>query len=119
MGKRQFIKPEAPEIRGLCCLCELYPQKKKSNGKYGTLCSTCDKRFYEKDYSKKVKLRERPYYVHKKNYCEKCGFTSPYPCQFDVDHIDGNHFNNELSNLQTLCSNCHRLKTYLNKDWLK
>jgi 5-methylcytosine-specific restriction endonuclease McrA len=32
--------------------------------------------------------------------------------QLDVDHIDGNHRNNNPENLQTLCANCHRLKTF-------
>ena len=57
------------------------------------------------------------YIVHKKDKCENCGFTPIHMCQLDVDHIDGNHKNNNISNLQTLCSNCHRLKTYVNKDW--
>ena len=51
-----------------------------------------------------------------KNYCEACGFVPVDLCQVDVDHIDGNHDNNEESNLQTLCANCHRLKTKLQKD---
>jgi len=49
--------------------------------------------------------------------CNECGFIAIHPCQLDVDHIDGNRTNNDLQNLQILCSNCHRLKTYLNKDW--
>jgi 5-methylcytosine-specific restriction endonuclease McrA len=36
--------------------------------------------------------------------------------QLDVDHIDGNHANDDPSNLQTLCANCHRLKTQVNAD---
>ncbi|CAL9981083.1 HNH endonuclease [Vibrio phage D69] len=35
-----------------------------------------------------------------------------------VVHIDGNHSNNSIDNLQTLCANCHRLKTYLCGDYL-
>lgn len=50
--------------------------------------------------------------------CEKCGFKAEHSCQLDVDHIDGNHENNDMSNLQILCANCHRLKTYVNKDWV-
>ena len=33
------------------------------------------------------------------------------PVVFELDHIDSNHFNNVLSNLQILCPNCHRLET--------
>lgn len=31
--------------------------------------------------------------------------------QFDVDHDDGNHYNNDPSNLQTLLKTSHKLKT--------
>jgi len=55
----------------------------------------------------------------KKSFCEVCGFVAKNKCQLDVDHIDGNHENNEPSNLQTLCANCHRLKTWNNKDWIR
>ena len=55
---------------------------------------------------------------HKKDICEQCGFIPVNKCQLDVDHIDGNKKNNDLSNLQTLCANCHRLKTFLCKDYL-
>lgn len=48
--------------------------------------------------------------------CELCGFVATWSGQLDVDHIDGNHFNNKPNNLQTLCANCHRLKTHLCND---
>ena len=44
--------------------------------------------------------------------CVKCGFTPEHHTQLDVDHIDGNHGNNDPVNLQTLCKNCHSLKTH-------
>jgi hypothetical protein len=53
----------------------------------------------------------------RKTSCELCGFLPQHICQLDVDHKDGNNKNNDHSNLQTICANCHRLKTYLNKDW--
>jgi hypothetical protein len=62
-------------------------------------------------------LRERPWSFFRKEFCERCGFVPEHVCQLDVDHIDGNNSNNDPSNFQTLCANCHRLKTYLNKDW--
>ena len=52
----------------------------------------------------------RKHQDYKKDYCEGCGFQGE-PVQFDVHHIDGNHYNNSEENLQTLCANCHRLIT--------
>ncbi|AGH57068.1 hypothetical protein VPMG_00085 [Vibrio phage VBP32] len=54
---------------------------------------------------------------HKEECCSRCGFLPEHPCQLDVDHIDGNPNNYAEDNIQTLCANCHRLKTYQNKDW--
>lgn len=48
--------------------------------------------------------------------CEMCGFNAVRPCQLDIDHIDGNKKNNDPSNLQILCANCHRLKTFENNE---
>ncbi len=54
----------------------------------------------------------------KLTYCQVCGFEAKIQMQLDVDHIDGDHTNEDPSNLQTLCANCHRYKTYTNKDFL-
>ena len=59
------------------------------------------------------------YRKFKKDYCESCGFKAVVPAQLDVDHIDGDRTNNDESNLQTLCANCHRLKTHMSSDHLK
>lgn len=67
-------------------------------------CRRCKKEVYDK-----------PYLNHRKDYCEMCGFVPTNMCQLDVDHIDGNHINNTPDNLQTLCANCHRLKTYIQR----
>lgn len=46
---------------------------------------------------------------YKENKCEICGISEwngkPIVCQ--LHHIDGDVTNNELSNLQILCPNCH------------
>lgn len=62
------------------------------------------------------KKYRKPYLEFRKDHCEKCGFKAVHSCQLDVDHIDGNHNNNAIENLQTLCANCHRLKTRESKQ---
>ena len=52
----------------------------------------------------------------RKDHCEICGFIPVNMGQLDLDNADGNRFNNSVDNLQTLCANCHRLKTILNRD---
>jgi len=79
------------------------------------------------------------YKKFRKDYCEnldgrlgwKCTYVPPpeefakyrggyiYELYLQVDHIDGDHRNNEESNLQTLCGNCHQIKTNLNGDGRK
>lgn len=63
--------------------------------------------------------KARPYRKFLKDKCDFCGFIPIHNCQLDVDHKDGNNKNNEVANLQTLCANCHRLKTYQQKNWKK
>jgi RecJ-like exonuclease len=65
------------------------------------LCSSCEK---------------KPYTHVKKDFCEACGFPGQR-AQLDVDHVDGDKANDDPSNLQTLCANCHRLKTHKGAGW--
>ena len=60
---------------------------------------------------------ERPWTFFKGDLCEHCSFIPEHSCQLSVDHIDGNRYNNDPSNLQTLCLNCHALKTHTNRDY--
>ena len=43
--------------------------------------------------------------------CNNCGIHEwlTQPITLEVDHIDGNHTNNERVNLEGLCPNCHSL----------
>lgn len=47
----------------------------------------------------------------KEHKCENCGGTEwlNKPIPLELNHIDGNHENNNLSNLNLLCPNCHAL----------
>jgi 5-methylcytosine-specific restriction endonuclease McrA len=102
--------------------------KKNGDRKYYKWCSSCCKKRYKDSY-KLPKEKEALAHVLKKQreyggyiklpYCEICGFKPDHYCQLDVDHKDGNHRNNDQDNLQTLCANCHRLKTWKNKDAIK
>lgn len=47
--------------------------------------------------------------MNKPRQCECCKNVewNGEPIPLNVHHIDGNHYNNDLSNLQILCPNCH------------
>ena len=48
----------------------------------------------------------------KERVCEMCNRTTWMGdlIPLELDHINGNHFDNRLKNLQALCPNCHYLK---------
>jgi hypothetical protein len=57
----------------------------------------------------------RKHLLEESNYkCSECGwgeineFTKTVP--LDIDHIDGDAYNNIKENLRVLCPNCHSLK---------
>jgi len=95
-------------MRPLCQICGVNLLNKtgiRKNGSqgYSRTCTSCRKKKWRRQ------LKEK---------CEFCGLVPVHKCQLDIDHKDGNHKNNKANNLQTLCANCHRLKTHLNRDWL-
>ena len=48
----------------------------------------------------------------KKNECEICNclIWQNVELSLELHHIDGNHYNNDLQNLQILCPNCHSIQ---------
>jgi len=64
----------------------------------------------------KNRLIKEGYFVKK---CYKCELTkwNGKPIPLELEHIDGNHENNNLSNLTLLCPNCHaQTDTYRGKN---
>lgn len=94
--------------RKVCEKCKINPARltKKKDRIISTIdkyCASCKKK--ERDgYSDK--------YVMKKN-CEGCGFEPHHKAVLHVDHIDGNRKNNNPNNYQTLCANCHSIKSLI------
>jgi 5-methylcytosine-specific restriction endonuclease McrA len=105
--KHSLTNVDDTKMVGDCAVCGPLVRIKKSNGKWY--------RCYAQYIYKKTEI-ERPWDFHRKDYCEKCGFIPEHTCQMTVDHIDGNKRNNNPENFQTLCANCHNLKSYLNKE---
>ena len=97
---------------GVCCICGHTRIKIRdknastANGRWRCIAV----------YKKNLKKSQYPYTLHKKDTCEHCGFVRTHASQLDVDHIDGDRWNNDPANLRTLCANCHRLKTHLHGD---
>ena len=68
--------------------------------------------------------------IHKKDYCENhdghLGFTCPVPHDnwdgggfesgLDLDHKDGDHYNNTPENVKTYCKICHNKKSIMEGD---
>ncbi len=60
--------------------------------------------------------------------CSRCGIDRWFqekikgnywgPITLQLDHKDGNHNNNDFSNLQLLCPNCHAVKESRSKPYL-
>jgi len=52
-----------------------------------------------------------------KTSCDKCGFSSKHPEQFNVYHIDGDLNNCKHNNLKTICANCQRIMQKAGVRW--
>ena len=92
--------------------------KPRNYGKRGWVCQKAKQQRNHKSAKKngKRKFYGRAYKKHPKPMCILCEFIPEDPCKMDIDHIDGNHKNDNKENLQALCANCHRLKSKKNKE---
>jgi len=126
------LKPKRTKKHRICNNCKL-----KINGQGKTYCSIkCQQQY---NFKKKinnwknglddgyetngtVRRYIKRYLIKKNNHkCSECGWNKINPntnkCPLEIHHIDGNYKNNNESNLQVLCPNCHSLtNTYKNMN---
>lgn len=105
MEKQKELKTKR---RVACEKCKVNPARliKKSDRVVSTIdkyCSSCKNKKRE-GYSDK--------YIMKKT-CEGCGFEPQHKSTLHIDHIDGDRKNNNPNNYQTLCANCHSIKSLI------
>ena len=102
-------------MRPLCKSCGEKPcavnYYKESKAFYRTKCDTCSRGATPK----KPRWAQAGY--TKKSQCDKCGYKSKYPEQFNVYHVDGNLNNSRHSNLKTVCANCQRILQREGSKW--
>lgn len=70
--------------------------------------------YSKKEYAKSTVLREKLIRDGiKEKKCEICGIShwQGIELPLELHHKDGNHFNNNLNNLQILCPNCHSIQS--------
>ena len=119
MKRKWSVDPNRPTCVNIGCDRKVHLANRSSTGRpvYRPVCSACHK--------SKGNVREGVTGV-KKDYCEnrdgrlgfECTATIMGYLQLDMDHIDGNHYNNTPENIQTLCKNCHSWKSHVNEDHL-
>ncbi len=65
-------------------------------------------------YYQSYKLKNRLFMAElKKPQCEECGwakYSKHGRLPLELDHVNGNRYDNRLGNLRILCPNCHSLK---------
>lgn len=100
-GGTQTALKEAVKERGLDTSHFLGQGWNKDNHDYSTFTKDSVKKNGKTTLKAIINLRGRK--------CECCGFTEwlGKPINLEIHHIDGDHNNNELENIQLLCPNCH------------
>ena len=95
-------------MRPLCKVCNKYPcainYHKKDIIFYRSKCEVCIR--YGGANHGMPKWHNAGYRM--KSKCDKCGYKSEFPIQFNVFHIDGHLNNCNFKNLKTVCANCQR-----------
>jgi hypothetical protein len=123
VGRKRVVYPT---FVCLNCGIEKEYDPKSSNGKY---CSNRCQGEYRRIVESKKKISDgtagkkilRRHLVETKGeVCEICGqgpIHNNLPLILQMDHIDGNSDNNQISNVRLLCPNCHtQTKTFCSRN---
>jgi hypothetical protein len=117
------LKDGSPNYRKWCS--EHHSQRTAAKHGLKTMVEVCAKNAGFGSVKKYINSRHKDR-RWKKDYCENkdgrlgyvCDFKIQIEEQLEVDHIDGNPYNESPDNYQTLCCNCHSYKTWKNRDHL-
>jgi 5-methylcytosine-specific restriction protein A len=105
-----FVTAALLQGRPMCRICQKNPVASKGDGKWRADCAWCRLRRQGRT---RVGIRH-------KDQCQACGLGFSHPAFFDVDHkvqfAKGG--SNAPENLWTLCPNCHRVKTLVERGLL-
>lgn len=109
------VTVDDPEGRsGHCSVCGPI-EKLRRRARRGTIEWSCPRK--HASYAR----RASPVKTHRSRVhwcCLECGFIAIHRAQLDVHHFSGDHSDNSIGNLITLCANCHRLYHALGRDGL-
>lgn len=131
-GKIRLLRGDRSKYKGLCenCVvsvfhgCSLkgteeefqkrsnarkeYRNRKEIKEYYSKINSGENNPMWRGDYANETTARQRNkdiYLWHRENHtCERCGETEK---RIEVHHKDGNPYNNDINNLEVLCTQCH------------
>lgn len=113
-------RKQVPHICGQCgCKFNRTPNRTLANARHGVaFCSRACKDVAQR--LEGVRAIHPPHYGNggvcrdrllreRGRQCQRCNLTEwlGLPIDVEVDHIDGNAFNNDPANLRILCHNCH------------
>lgn len=116
-GSRQFIKRRVKELSIDTSHFKRGGRKSAISYRYPLEAILCKDSFYCHTESLKRRLVRAGLIEYKCAFCGNTGEWNGESLVLQLDHINGDHFDNRLENLRLLCPNCHsQTKTYAGKN---